>query len=47
VINAFGQLPSANQSIKLDRFEFTVIDADERRLNSLAVRPLPDANPAE
>jgi len=47
VINAFGQLPSANQSIKLDRFEFTVIDADERRLNSLAVRPLSDANPAE
>lgn len=39
VINAFGQLPSANQSIRLDQFEFTVIDADERRLNTLAVKP--------
>ncbi len=38
VINAFGQLPSASQSIRLDQFEFTVIDADERRLNSLAVK---------
>jgi magnesium and cobalt transporter len=40
VINAFGQLPSANQSIRLDSYEFTVIDADERRLNSLAVKPV-------
>jgi len=47
VINAFGRLPSANQTIRLDRFEFTVIDADERRLNSLAVKPAPDADPAE
>ena len=37
---AFGQLPSANQSIRLDSYEFTVIDADERRLNSLAVKPV-------
>ena len=44
VINAFGQLPSANQSIRLDQFEFTVIDADERRLNTLAVKP---ASPAD
>jgi magnesium and cobalt transporter len=40
VIHAFGQLPSANQSIRLDSYEFTVIDADERRLNSLAVKPV-------
>lgn len=40
VINAFGQLPSANQSIRLDSYEFTVIDADERRLNNLAVKPV-------
>ena len=40
VINAFGQLPSANQSIRLDSYEFTVIDADERRLNRLAVKPV-------
>ncbi len=47
VINAFGQLPSANQSIRLDRFEFTVIDADERRLNKLAVKPIPPAEAPE
>lgn len=47
VINAFGQLPSANQSIRLDRFEFTVIDADERRLNKLAVKPIPPAEALE
>ena len=47
VINAFGQLPSANQSIRLDRFEFTVIDADERRLNKLAVKPIPPAETPE
>lgn len=40
VINAFGQLPSANQSIRLDSYEFTVVDADERRLNRLAVKPV-------
>jgi magnesium and cobalt transporter len=47
VIHAFGQLPSANQSIRLDRFEFTVIDADERRLNKLAVKPIPPAETPE
>jgi magnesium and cobalt transporter len=47
VINAFGQLPSVNQSIRLDRFEFTVIDADERRLNKLAVKPIPPAETPE
>ncbi len=45
VINAFGQLPSANQSIRLDQFEFTVIDADERRLNTLAVKPASSTDP--
>jgi len=45
VINAFGQLPSANQSIRLDQFEFTVIDADERRLNTLAVKPASPTDP--
>ena len=47
VINAFGQLPSVNQSIRLDRFEFTVIDADERRLSSLAVKAVPTPDTPE
>ena len=37
VINAFGQLPSRNQTIRLDQFEFKVIHADERRLTRLRV----------
>jgi len=37
VINAFGQLPARNQSIRLDQFEFKVIHADERRLTRLRV----------
>ena len=37
VINAFGQLPTRNQSIRLDQFEFKVIHADERRLTRLQV----------
>jgi magnesium and cobalt transporter len=37
VINAFGQLPTRNQAIRLDQFEFKVIHADERRLTRLRV----------
>ena len=37
VINAFGQLPTRNQTIRLDHFEFKVIHADERRLTRLRV----------
>ena len=37
VINAFGQLPKRNQSIRLDQFEFKVTHADERRLTRLRV----------
>ena len=37
VINAFGQLPTRNQSIRLDQFEFKVIHANERRLTRLRV----------
>ena len=37
VINAFGQLPTRNQSIRLDQFEFKVIHAGERRLTRLRV----------
>ena len=37
VINAFGQLPTRNQSIRLDQFQFKVVHADERRLTRLRV----------
>ena len=47
VVNAFGQLPSRNQSIQLNHFEFSVIRADERRLSSLRVRPVADIDSSE
>ena len=47
VVNAFGQLPSRNQSIQLNHFEFSVIRADERRLSSLRVRPVADIDSEE
>ena len=47
VVNAFGQLPSRNQSIQLNDFEFSVIRADERRLSSLRVRPVTDIDSGE
>ena len=37
VINAFGQLPTRNQTIRLNQFEFKVTHADERRLTRLRV----------
>lgn len=40
VVNAFGQFPSRNQSIRLDELEFRVIHADQRKLTSLRVRKL-------
>lgn len=47
VVNAFGQLPSRNQSIQLNDFEFSVIRADERRLSSLRVRSVTDIDSGE
>ena len=47
VVNAFGQLPSRNQSIQLNNFEFSVIRADERRLSSLRVRSVADIDSGE
>lgn len=37
VINAFGQLPTRNQTIRLNQFELKVTHADERRLTRLRV----------
>ena len=41
VLQAFGRLPARNEIITLDRFEFRVINSDQRKLNSLRVTVLP------
>jgi len=40
VLNAFGHLPSRNDVIQFNGYEFTVINADQRRLISLRVTAL-------
>jgi magnesium and cobalt transporter len=40
VLQAFGRLPARNEIITLDRFEFRVINSDQRKLNSLRVTVL-------
>ena len=40
VLQAFGRLPARNEIINLDRFEFRVINSDQRKLNSLRVTVL-------
>jgi len=39
VVNAFGHVPTRNETTHLDRFEFKVVNADQRRLISLRVSP--------
>ncbi|NKF49580.1 CNNM family magnesium/cobalt transport protein CorC [Shewanella sp. WXL01] len=43
VSHAFGHLPERNESIIIDDIEFTVTNADSRRLNQLRVK-LPDVS---
>lgn len=42
VLQAFGRLPTRNEAITIDGFEFRVINSDQRRLNSLRVTVLPE-----
>ena len=37
VVNAFGHVPTRNETTHLERFEFKVVSADQRRLISLRV----------
>lgn len=37
VLQAFGRLPTRNETVTFDGFEFRVINADQRKLNSLRV----------
>lgn len=40
VIQAFGHMPARNEITTIDRFEFKVINADQRKIHSLRMRPL-------
>lgn len=39
VINAFGHMPGRNEQVVIGDFEFTVINADLRKVQSLRLRP--------
>ncbi len=40
VIHALGHMPSRNETATIDRFEFQVINADQRKIHSLRLRPV-------
>jgi magnesium and cobalt transporter len=40
VIHAFGHMPVRNEVATIDNFEFKVINADQRKIHSLRMRPL-------
>ena len=42
VIQAFGHMPARNEITTIDKFEFKVINADQRKIHSLRMRPLQD-----
>ncbi|TDG12572.1 CBS domain-containing protein [Seongchinamella unica] len=42
VMQALGHMPSRNELAVIDRFEFKVINADQRKIHSLRMRPLDD-----
>ena len=42
VIQALGHMPTRNETATIDRFEFQVINADQRKIHSLRMRPLQD-----
>ena len=42
VIQAFGHMPTRNETTTIGNFEFKVINADQRKIQSLRMRPLHD-----
>jgi magnesium and cobalt transporter len=40
VMQAFGHMPARNEVATIDKFEFKVINADQRKIHSLRMRPL-------
>jgi magnesium and cobalt transporter len=41
VTHAFGHMPARNEVATIDNFEFKVVNADQRKIHSLRMRPLP------
>jgi magnesium and cobalt transporter len=42
VIQALGHMPTRNETAIIDNFEFRIINADQRKIHSLRMRPLQD-----
>ncbi|QIB64806.1 HlyC/CorC family transporter [Kineobactrum salinum] len=42
VIQAFGHMPARNEITHIDNFEFKIINADQRKIHSLRMRPVRD-----
>ncbi|KGE03908.1 HlyC/CorC family transporter [Pseudohaliea rubra] len=42
VIHAFGHMPARNETTQVGSFEFKVINADQRKIHSLRMRPVDD-----
>ena len=42
VMQALGHMPTRNEVAVIDKFEFKVINADQRKIHSLRMRPLDD-----
>ncbi len=42
VIQSLGHMPSRNETATIDRFEFKIINADQRKIHSMRMRPLED-----
>ena len=42
VIHAFGHMPARNETTRVGAFEFKIINADQRKIHSLRMRPLAD-----
>ena len=42
VIHAFGHMPARNETTRVGDFEFKIINADQRKIHSLRMRPLAD-----
>ena len=42
VMQALGHMPTRNEVAVIEKFEFKVINADQRKIHSLRMRPLDD-----
>ena len=40
MIQAFGHMPTRNEVATIEDFEFKVVNADQRKIHSLRMRPL-------